>query len=69
MEELKITRINELYKKSKSVGLTKEEEKEQQELRAEYIQAIRKNLRGTLDNVSIVNEDGSITPLAKKVKN
>lgn len=69
MEELKITRINELYKKSKSVGLTKEEEKEQQELRTEYIQAIRKNLRGTLDNVSIVNEDGSITPLAKKVKN
>lgn len=58
---LNIDRINELYRKSQTVGLTEEEKEEQQHLRNEYIKAIRKNLRGTLDRVSFVNPDGSIT--------
>lgn len=58
---MNIDRINELYHKSQSVGLTAEEKAEQERLRSEYIQAIRKNLRGTLDNVSFVNPDGSVT--------
>lgn len=62
---MNIDRINELYHKSQSVGLTKEEEKEQERLRSEYIKAIRSNLRGTLDNVSFVNPDGSITKAGK----
>lgn len=61
MNELKIERINELYHKSQSVGLTQEEKEEQSRLRSEYIAAIRKNLGGTLDTISIVNPDGTIT--------
>ena len=59
--ELNIDRINELYKKSQAEGLTPEEKAEQELLRSKYIEAIRRNLRGTLDNVSFVNPDGSIT--------
>ncbi|CUH92609.1 DUF896 domain-containing protein [Herbinix luporum] len=66
---INIDRINELYRKSQSVGLTEEEKEEQAYLRSEYIKAIRKNLRGTLDNVSFVNPDGSITKAGDKKKN
>ena len=66
MDEKKIARINELYHKMKSTGLTEEEKAEQQKLRKEYILAIRKNLRGTLENVSILEEDGTVTPVVRK---
>lgn len=66
MTEEKIGRINELYHKSKAEGLTEEEKAEQAKLRYEYIQAVRANLRGTLDQISIRNPDGSITELSKK---
>lgn len=66
MNEKKIERINELYHKAKEIGLTKEEKEEQKALRTEYILAIRKNLRAELNNVSIQNEDGTITDLGKK---
>ena len=68
MDNTTIARINELYKKSKGEGLTEEEKKEQQQLRQEYIQVIRGNLRGQLDNISVLNEDGTVTEL-KKVGN
>lgn len=61
-----IDRINELYHKQKGEGLTPEEKEEQAKLRGEYIAAIRKNLRGSLNNISIQNEDGTITDLGKK---
>ena len=64
--EEKITRINELYRKSKVEGLTEEELKEQQILRKDYIDAFKRNLRGQLDNISIKEEDGSITNLGEK---
>ncbi|TAH72848.1 MAG: DUF896 domain-containing protein [Anaerolineaceae bacterium] len=64
--ELNIDRINELYRKSQSVGLTDEEKAEQERLRGEYIKAIRQNLRGTLERVSFVNPDGSITKAGDK---
>lgn len=60
MDEQRITRINELYHKAQNGGLTEEEKEEQTRLRAEYIAAIRQNLRGTLEQVSIVQPDGSI---------
>ncbi len=63
---INIDRINELYHKSQSVGLTEEEKKEQAALRAEYVQAVRNNLRGTLNNISIKEKDGSITHLKDK---
>lgn len=44
----KIKRINFLYNKSKKEGLTDEELLEQKELRKEYIENFRKNLRATL---------------------
>lgn len=66
MKEEKIARINELYHKSKSEGLTPEEKMEQAELRQEYIKAIRADLQSTLNNVSILNPDGTVTQLKKK---
>lgn len=64
--EEKIARINELYRKSKSEGLTEEELAEQAALRKDYIANVRANLRGTLNNVSLVNEDGSVENLGEK---
>ena len=61
MDQKQIDRINELYRKAKTIGLTEEEKQEQAKLRSGYISAIRKNLRGTLDNVSFVNPDGTIS--------
>lgn len=61
-----IDRINELYKKSKETGLTKEEAAEQKELRTAYIKAFRDNLRGTLDTIKIQNPDGSVIDVKKR---
>lgn len=66
MDQKKINRINELYKKSKTSGLTEEEQKEQKELRAEYRMAVINNLSASLNNVSIQNPDGSITKVKPK---
>jgi len=63
-----IARINELYRKSKNEGLTEDEKKEQQELRTAYVQAMHRNLRGQLNNISIKNPDGTITELKSKDK-
>lgn len=69
MELSKIDRINELARKSKKEGLNEEEKKEQARLRKEYIAAIRMNVRTQLDNISIQEEDGSITNLGEKYGN
>ena len=66
MDEKLIERINALAKKSKEEGLTEEEKSEQQKLRRDYINVIKKNLRAELNNISIIEEDGSITDLGKK---
>lgn len=66
MNQEKINRINELYRKSKAEGLTEEEKKEQMLLREEYIANVRANLRGQLNNISIQNADGTITDLGEK---
>ena len=65
MEEL-TKRVNELYHKSQDVGLTEDEKKEQEELRKAYVANVRKNLRGQLDNISIVEKDGTVTNLGEK---
>lgn len=63
----KITRINELAKKSKTDGLTESEKKEQQELRNEYIQSARSSLKANLMSVKVVDQEGEdVTP--KKLK-
>ncbi len=52
MEEAKILRINELSAKQRSgETLTDEELKEQAQLRREYIDAFKRNLRSQLDGI------------------
>lgn len=69
MDESRISRINELWHKSKAEGLTEAEKEEQAKLRAEYIADVRANLRGQLNNISILEKDGSITDLGEKYGN
>ncbi len=64
-----IDRINALYHKSQNEGLTEEEKAEQKELRQKYILAVRRSLRGQLNNIDIQNEDGSVTNLGEKYGN
>ena len=66
MDEKMIARINELYKKSKAEGLSAEELQEQAALRREYIEAFKRNLRGQLDIIDVVEPDGTITNLGEK---
>ena len=66
MTDEKIERINELYRKAKAEGLTEEEKKEQQILRKQFIDDFKRNLRGQLDNISLQDEDGTITNLGEK---
>lgn len=63
MDDKKIARINELFHKAKAEGLTDEEKLEQQMLRQEYIDSIKRNIRSQLDNASVKNPDGTIMPL------
>ena len=66
MNEEKIARINELSRKSKAEGLTEEEKQEQTILRQEFIASFRNNLKAQLDNIDVVNPDGSIENLGEK---
>ncbi len=66
MDENKIKRINELYHKSQAEGLSEEEKKEQKLLREEYLAAVRGNLRAQLNQIDMVQEDGSVVNLGEK---
>lgn len=67
MNQQKIERINALAKKSKTpAGLTPEEKEEQKLLRQEYIASIRGNIRAQLNNIDMVERDGSIVNLGEK---
>lgn len=66
MDDNMIQRINELYHKAKESGLTAEEKLEQADLRSQYIMAIRNNLRSQLNNISVLNPDGTVTELKDK---
>lgn len=67
MDMQDIARINELYHKSKTKeGLTEAEKVEQQKLRKEYIQAMRANLRGSLESIKIQNPDGTMIDVKKR---
>ena len=66
MDPQKIARINELDRRSKAEGLTDAEKKEQKLLRLEYIEAVRMNLRGQLNNIDIKEQDGSVVNLGEK---
>lgn len=66
MKQEQIDRINELYRKSKAEGLTEAEKKEQDLLRKQFIADVRGNLRAQLNNIDMVNEDGSVENLGEK---
>ncbi len=56
LDKEKIDRINELARKKKTEGLTREEQEEQASLRAEYLENFRRNFRQQLDNVRFVED-------------
>ena len=60
-----IARINELAKKAKTVGLTEEELMERDKIRRIYIDSVKANLVGHLDNTYVVDEKGNKKPLKK----
>ena len=49
--------------------MTEAEKEEQKALRADYVRSFRENLRATLDNVSILEPDGTVTNPKKNTKN
>lgn len=58
MDEV-IARINVLAKKAKTEGLTQEELAERDKLRRIYIDSVKSNLVGQLENTYIVYPDGT----------
>ena len=61
-------RINELYHKSQKEGLSEEEKQEQKQLRQVYIDSVKNNLRGQLENMEIERPDGTIEKVTKKLR-
>ena len=53
MNQKSIERINELTKLSRERQLTPEETSEREALRKEYLQAIRRNFKATLDSIEL----------------
>jgi len=58
MDEV-IARINELAAKNKAEGLTPEELAERDKLRRIYIDSVKANLVGQLENTTILYPDGT----------
>lgn len=65
MDEV-IARINALAKKAKEEGLTEEELAERDRLRRIYIDSVKSNLVGQLENTYIVRPDGTKTKVTHK---
>lgn len=61
-----ITRINVLAKKAKTEGLTPEETAERDKLRRIYIDSVKANLVGQLDNTYVLQPDGTKKKLELK---
>lgn len=69
MKQEQIDRINELYRKSKAEGLTEAEKKEQDILRKQFVADVRGNLTAQLNNIDMVNPDGTVENLGEKYGN
>ena len=68
MEKAKIDRINELARKSRTIGLSEAEAAEQESLRAEYIAEVRAQFTGTLENTVLVRPDGTRERVSERRK-
>ncbi len=67
MKQEKIDRINQLARKAKAEGLSKQEKEEQAKLRQEYISEYRESLRAHLHSIKVVDEKGNdVTPAKLK---
>ena len=66
MTQEKIERINQLARKSKSMGLNEAEREEQKLLRQEYIDSVKNSLISQLENASVIDESGTVTKLKKR---
>ena len=69
MNQEKINRINELYRKSQAEGLTEAEQSEQAVLRKEFIANVRNNLKSQLNSIDMLNPDGTTYNLGEKYGN
>lgn len=69
MDEKKINRINELYRKSKAEGLMEAERAEQAALRKEFVASVKNNVKAQLDNIDVQSPDGTIYNLGEKYGN
>ena len=67
MDEV-IARINELAKKAKAEGLTEDELQERDKLRRIYIDSVKANLTGSLENTYVVDEKGNKRKLTENKK-
>ena len=67
MDEV-IARINVLAKKAKTEGLTEEELVERDKLRRIYIDSVKANLTGSLENTYLVDEKGNKRKLTENKK-
>ncbi len=61
-----IARINALAKKAKEGPLTEEEQAERDKLRRIYIDSVKANLVGQLENTYILQPDGTKMKVTKK---
>ncbi|HRX13704.1 MAG TPA: DUF896 domain-containing protein [Eubacteriales bacterium] len=59
-------RINFLAKKSREQGLTEEEKAEQELLRKEYVEAVKRNMKAQLENIVLVDDNGNPIEKTKK---
>lgn len=66
MKQEQIDRINELYRKSKAEGLTEKEKQEQELLRKQFVADVKNNLAAQLNNIDMVNADGTVENLGEK---
>ena len=70
MDEMKmndvIARINELARKAKVEALTPQELAERDKLRRIYINSVKANLTGQLENTYLLRPDGTKQKLEKK---
>lgn len=62
----RVDRINELYRKQKTVGLTEEEKAEQKKLRDEFREIVRRNMSLDLGNTVIERPDGKREKLPRR---
>ena len=68
MDKEKIARINELAAIAKARDLTPEGAEERHALRQEYLDAVKKNMRATLESVLVENDEGEYVALKKRDK-